>query len=34
VTVLDRSVPRLSYLDDIFHGQLVTQYSSAGALPN
>ena len=32
VTVLDRSVPRLSYLDDIFHGQLVTQYSSAGAL--
>jgi len=32
VTVLDRSIPRLSYLDDIFHGQLVTQYSSAGAL--
>jgi alanine dehydrogenase len=32
VTVLDRSVPRLSYLDDIFHGKLVTQYSSAGAL--
>jgi alanine dehydrogenase len=32
VTVLDRSVPRLSYLDDIFHGQLVTQFSSAGAV--
>lgn len=32
VTVLDRSIPRLSYLDDIFHGKLVTQYSSAGAL--
>ncbi len=32
VTVLDRSLPRLSYLDDIFHGKLVTQYSSAGAL--
>jgi alanine dehydrogenase len=32
VTVLDRSLPRLSYLDDIFHGKLVTQYSSAGAV--
>jgi len=32
VTVLDRSVARLSYLDDIFHGRLVTQYSSAGAV--
>lgn len=32
VTVLDRSVPRLSYLDDVFMGQLTTQYSSAGAL--
>ena len=32
VTVLDRSVPRLSYLDDIFLGKLVTLYSSAGAL--
>lgn len=32
VTVLDRSLARLSYLDDIFHGQLVTQYSSEGAL--
>ena len=32
VTVLDRSVARLSYLDDIFHGKLVTQFSSAGAL--
>jgi alanine dehydrogenase len=27
VTVLDRSVPRLSYLDDIFMGRLTTQYS-------
>jgi alanine dehydrogenase len=32
VTVLDRSVPRLSYLDDIFQGKLVTRYSSAGAV--
>ncbi|MCC0065042.1 MAG: alanine dehydrogenase [Defluviimonas sp.] len=32
VTVLDRSLPRLSYLDDIFHGKLVTQYSSAAAV--
>ena len=32
VTVLDRSVPRLSYLDDIFMGKLTTQYSSAGAI--
>jgi alanine dehydrogenase len=32
VTVLDRSVARLSYLDDIFMGRLTTQYSSAGAV--
>ena len=32
VTVLDRSVPRMSYLDDIFMGRLTTQYSSAEAI--
>ena len=32
VTVLDRSVARLSYLDDIFMGRLTTQYSNAGAM--
>ncbi|WP_425039800.1 alanine dehydrogenase [Primorskyibacter sp. S187A] len=32
VTVLDRSVPRLSYLDDVFMGRLTTQYSDAGAI--
>ena len=32
VTVLDRSVPRLSYLDDVFMGRLTTQYSSAEAV--
>ena len=32
VTVLDRSVPRLSYLDDIFMGRLTTQYASAAAV--
>ncbi|MFT4149051.1 MAG: alanine dehydrogenase [Paracoccaceae bacterium] len=32
VTVLDRSVPRLSYLDDIFMGRLTTQYASSGAV--
>lgn len=32
VTVLDRSVPRMSYLDDIFQGRLTTQYSSAAGL--
>lgn len=32
VTVLDRSIPRLSYLDDIFMGKLTTQYSSKGAI--
>lgn len=32
VTVLDRSVPRMSYLDDVFMGRLTTQYSSAEAI--
>ena len=32
VTVLDRSVPRLSYLDDIFMGRLTTQYATAAAV--
>lgn len=32
VTVLDRSVARLSWLDDLFQGRLTTQYSSAAAL--
>ena len=32
VTVLDRSVPRLSYLDDVFMGKLTTQYSSTAAV--
>lgn len=32
VTVLDRSIPRLSYLDDVFMGRLTTQYSDAGAI--
>ncbi|MBZ0128485.1 MAG: alanine dehydrogenase [Rhodobacteraceae bacterium] len=32
VTVLDRSVPRLSYLDDVFMGRLTTQYSDKGAV--
>lgn len=31
VTVMDRSVPRLSYLDDIFMGRLTTQFASAAA---
>ncbi|MFV0409864.1 MAG: alanine dehydrogenase [Paracoccus sp. (in: a-proteobacteria)] len=31
VTVLDRSIPRLSYLDDIFMGRLTTQYGTAAA---
>ncbi|WBU64364.1 alanine dehydrogenase [Paracoccus aerodenitrificans] len=31
VTVLDRSIPRLSYLDDIFMGMLTTQYATAAA---
>jgi alanine dehydrogenase len=32
VTILDRSIPRLSYLDDIFHGRLTTQFSNAAAI--
>ncbi|MRX49237.1 alanine dehydrogenase [Paracoccus sp. S-4012] len=32
VSVLDRSLPRLSYLDDVFMGSLTTQYSSAAAI--
>lgn len=32
VTVMDRSVPRLSYLDDVFMGRLTTQYSDAAAI--
>lgn len=32
VTVLDRSVPRLSYLDDVFMGKLTTQYASGAAV--
>ncbi|KPP84086.1 MAG: alanine dehydrogenase Ald [Rhodobacteraceae bacterium HLUCCA08] len=30
VTVLDRSLPRLRYLDDVFGGALRTRYSTAG----
>lgn len=32
VTVLDRSLPRLSYLDDVFLGMLTTQYSDKSAI--
>ncbi|SMX45239.1 alanine dehydrogenase [Actibacterium lipolyticum] len=32
VTVLDRSLPRLRYLDDVFGGVFRNRYSSAGAL--
>ena len=32
VTILDRSVPRLRYLDDIFSGQAVTRYSTTQAI--
>ena len=32
VTILDRSVPRLRYLDDVFGGQLITRYSTAHAI--
>ena len=32
VTVLDRSLPRLNYLDQIFDGRLRTQYSTAEAV--
>ncbi len=28
VTIVDRSLPRLRYLDEIFHGQVVTVYST------
>lgn len=31
VTILDRSIPRLAYLDDIFMGRLTTQYATAAA---
>lgn len=30
VTVLDRSLPRMRYLDDVFGGQFGTRYASAG----
>ena len=32
VTVLDRSIARMSYLDDVFMGRLTTQYSSLEAV--
>jgi len=32
VTVLDRSLPRLNYLDDIFMGRLTTQFADAASL--
>ena len=32
VTVLDRSLARLAYLDDIYMGRLKTRYSNAGAI--
>ncbi len=32
VTVLDRSIARMSYLDDIFMGRLTTQFSDAAAV--
>lgn len=32
VTVLDRSLPRLSYLDDIFMGRLTTKFASRTAI--
>ncbi|MDO6727573.1 alanine dehydrogenase [Cognatishimia sp. 1_MG-2023] len=31
VTILDRSLPRLKYLDDVFGGTFKNQYSTAGA---
>jgi alanine dehydrogenase len=31
VTVLDRSLPRLSWLDDLWQGRLMTRYASAAA---
>jgi len=32
VTVLDRAIPRLAYLDDIFMGRLTTQFASHAAV--
>ena len=32
VTILDRSIHRMSYLDDIFHGRLTTQFSDSAAI--
>lgn len=32
VTIMDRSIPRMSYLDDIFQGRLSTQYSSKAGI--
>lgn len=32
VTILDRSVPRLRELDDLFGGRVITRYSTRGAL--
>jgi len=32
VTILDRSVPRLRYLDDVFGGRLTTKYSTGKAI--
>ncbi len=32
VTILDRSVPRLRYLDDVFNGSLSTKYSTEAAI--
>ncbi|BAL27399.1 alanine dehydrogenase [Azoarcus sp. KH32C] len=34
VTVLDRSLPRLRYLDDVFQGRLTTLYASIDAIEN
>jgi alanine dehydrogenase len=32
VTIIDRSLPRLRELDDIFNGRVVTRYSTVEAL--
>lgn len=32
VTVLDRSIPRMSYLDDVFMGRLTTRFASQAAV--
>jgi alanine dehydrogenase len=32
VVILERSIPRMRYLDDIFGGRVVTRYSTAGAV--